>query len=130
MNILAIFNELTCSESVMFRLKTSLSVVQERGGGGTQGCNQGQFVHSAAILLYERPLAPIQSREQRVATYFSSTNCFWYSSYSSRVIPAALAGSEGVASSSLSPPPPKPIPDRGFPIMLLIRKAIPKSVTA
>lgn len=65
----------------------------------------------------------------RVATYFSSTNCFWYSSYSSRVIPAALAGSEGVASSSLSPPPPRPIPDRGFPIMLLIKKAILSCVT-
>lgn len=64
-----------------------------------------------------------------VATYFSSTNCFWYSSYSSRVIPAALAGSEGVASSSLSPPPPRPIPDRGFPIMLLSKKAILSCVT-
>lgn len=65
----------------------------------------------------------------RVVTYFSSTTCFWYSSYSSRVIPAALAGSEGVASSSLSPPPPRPIPDRGFPIMLLIKKAILSCVT-
>lgn len=63
-----------------------------------------------------------------VFTYFSSTNCFWYSSYSSRVIPAALAGSDGVDSSSLSPPPPRPIPDRGFPIMLLIKKAISRCV--
>ena len=77
------------------------------------------------------PMGPdgINSKWATVATYFSSTNCFWYSSYSSRVIPAALAGSEGVASSSLSPPPPRPIPDRGFPIMLLIKKAILSCVT-
>lgn len=78
------------------------------------------FDSPAAIMLIHRPtcLPP------HVLTYFSSTSCFWYSSYSSRVIPAALAGSVGVASSSLSPPPPNPIPDRGFPIMLLIKKAI------
>lgn len=55
------------------------------------------------------------------STYFSSTSCFWYSSYSSRVMPAAAAGSLGVASSSFSA---GIIPDRGFPIMDLIRKAI------
>ncbi|KAG9354121.1 hypothetical protein JZ751_012245 [Albula glossodonta] len=41
----------------------------------------------------------------RLFTYFSSTNCFWYSSYSSRVIPAAAAGSDGAASSLFSSPP-------------------------
>lgn len=83
-----------------------------------------RLLHSAAILILKLPTGKVET--VHVATYFSSTNCFWYSSYSSLVIPAALAGSEGVASSSLSPPPPKPIPDRGFPIMLFSKKAILK----
>lgn len=97
-----------------------------RGGWGVGGrCPRSRL---ATCSLDASQLAPGVISVECVAacalTYFSSTNCFWYSSYSSRVIPAALAGSVGVASSSLSPPPPKPIPDRGFPIMLFSRKAI------
>lgn len=107
------------------------------GGKTVKGCKCRRRKQLVKVRLYILqpcwvfPMGPngINSKLATVATYFSSTNCFWYSSYSSRVIPAALAGSEGVASSSLSPPPPRPIPDRGFPIMLLIKKAILSCVT-
>lgn len=107
------------------------------GGKTVKGCKCRRRKQLVKVRLYivqpcwVFPMGPdgINSKWTTVATYFSSTNCFWYSSYSSRVIPAALAGSVGVASSSLSPPPPRPIPDRGFPIMLLIKKAILSCVT-
>lgn len=65
--------------------------------------------------------------DKGTGTHFSSTICFWYSSYSSLVIPAAAAGSEGVLSSLLSsPPPPSPKFFTWLLSMLFIRKAILK----
>lgn len=100
------------------------------GGIARENISSRSDCNCAAMFLSLQRAADMKKRPCCCRTYFSSTNCFWYSSYSSLVIPAALAGSDGVASSSLSPPPPRPIPDRGFPIMLLIKKAISSCVVS
>ena len=58
-------------------------------------------------------------------THFSSIICFWYSSYSSRLIPWAAAGSDAPPSSFFSSdPPPSPKFFTWLLIIVFIRKAI------